>query len=314
VNSSLEPNATTVAPDALVHLRTSDVLLGVLSRNPGVQFFSVEHIIAAIGPERAEAALVLFSVPSVVPVQVPKGIVSGPAGAIGGHIATGRKQLRLPPYILKKQISRRALAIAIHAALPVIEAAERLVRPRWHWISHPISRRAIGLLIFLLAVAIAYPLGGAGALHAMSIFVLSLGLAEADGLAILIGVVAGVLSLAVVAVTGFSPRAIRKKVIKLMRKIGKKLGLSALARFLDRLGYRKIAMLLTLQWSDILMHWDPERGAPPAWNASDAKDAARASGAVASTPTPPPVYRARAHDARRPAMYPRSRVAQPASL
>jgi hypothetical protein len=261
VNSSLEPIETTVASDALVHLRTSDVLLGILSRNPGVQFFSVEHIIAAIGPERAEAALVLFSVPSVVPVQVPKGIVSGSAGAIGGHIAAGRKQLRLPRYILKKQISRRALAIAIHAALPVIEAAERLVRPRWHWISHPISRRAIGLLIFLLAAAIAYPLGGAGALHAMSIFVLSLGLAEADGLAILIGVVAGVLSLAVVAVTGFSPRAIRKKIAKLMRKMAKKLGLSALARFLDRLGYHKLAMLLTFQWSDLLMHWDPERNA-----------------------------------------------------
>jgi hypothetical protein len=309
VNSSLEPHATPIASDALVHLRTSDVLLGILSRNPGVQFFSVEHIVAAIGPERPEAALMLFSVPSVVPVQVPKGIVSGPAGAIGGHFATGRKQLRLPRYILRKQISRRALAIAIHAALPVLEAAERLVRPRWHWISHPISRRAIGLLIFLLAAAIAYPFSGASALHAMSIFVLSLGLAEADGLAILIGVFAGVLSLAVVAVTGFSPRAIRKKISKMLRKIGKKLGLSALARFLDRLGYRKIAMLLTMQWSDILMHWDPERSAPPT-----PTDAARASSAAASTPTPPPVYRARAHDARRPAMYPRSRVAQPASL
>jgi hypothetical protein len=308
VNSTLDPNATPIASDALVHLRTSDVLLSILSRNPGVQFFSVEHIIAAIGPERAEAALVLFSVPSVVPVQVPKGICSVPAGAIGGHIATGRKQLRLPRAILRKQISRRALAIAIHAALPVLEAAERLIRPRWHWISHPISRRAIGLLIFLLAAAIAYPFSGASALHAMSIFVLSLGLAEADGLAILIGVVAGVLSLAVVAVTGFSPRAIRKKIAKMLHKIGKKLGLSALARFLDRLGYRKIAMLLTMQWSDILMHWDPERGAPPSTT-----DAAPASAAVASPSTPPPVYRARVHDERRRAMYPHSRAVRLAS-
>jgi hypothetical protein len=313
VNSSLESNAPALAPDALIHLRTSDVLRGILSRNPGVELFSVEQIISSLGPERAEAALVLFSLPAVVPVQMPKGIVAVPTGMIGGHIASGRKQLRLPRYILRKQISRRALAIAIHAALPVLEAAERMIRPRWHWISHPISRRAIGLLIFLLAAAIAYPFSGASALHAMSIFVLSLGMAEADGLAILIGVVAGVLSLAIVAVTGFSPRAIRKKLSSMLHKIGRKLGSSALARFLDRLGYHRLALLLTMQWSDILMHWDPERGAPPS-SATDVMDAARASAASASTPPQPRVYRAHVHDERRRATYLHSRVARPASL
>lgn len=307
MNSSLNINAHALAPDALVHLRTSDVLRGILSRNPGVQLFSVEHIISSLGPERSEAALMLFCVPAVVPVQVPSGVVCGPTGAIAGHMLAGRKQLRLPRYIMRKQISRRALAIAIHAALPVIEAAERLIRPRWHWISHPISRRAIGVLIFLLAAAIAYPFGGASALHAMSIFVLSLGLAEMDGLTVLIGVVAGVLSLAIVAVTGFSPRAIRKKIAKMLRKLGKKLGLSALARFLDRLGYHKLAMLLTFQWSDLLMHWDPERS-------SGTTDAARAPDAHAWTPPRPPASPVRAHAARRSATYPRSRAARPVSL
>lgn len=168
----------------------------------------------------------------------------------------------------------------------MLEAAERLVRPRWHWINHPISRRAIGLLIFLLAVAIAYPLSGTGALHALSIFVLSLGMAEADGLTILIGIVAGVLSLAVVVVTGFSPRILRSKLTRLLRKVGRKLGLSALARFLDRMGYRRLAMLLTFQWSDIVMHWDPEnpRHADPTRDQAStepATDVGLASGAAA---------------------------------
>jgi hypothetical protein len=296
-----------MAPDALIHLRTSDVLRGVLSRNPDVQFFSVEHIISSLGPERTQAALALFSVPTLVPLQMPDGITSAPAAAIGAQLACGAKTLRLPRYILRKQISRRALAIAIHAALPVVEAAERLVRPRWHWISHPISRRAIGVLIFLLAAAIAYPFSGASALHAMSMFVLSLGLAEADGLTILIGVIAGVLSLAVVAVTGFSPRAIRKKIVKMMRKLGKKLGLSALARFLDRMGYRALALLLTFQWSDLLMHWDPERAPAPT-------DAARTP-SVAAWPRPAKrADRARARDARRRATYQRATAAQPAGL
>lgn len=289
-------------PEALIHLRTSEVLRGVLTRNPDVQLFSVEQIIGSLGEERAEAALMLFSVPAVVPLDVPNGATAVPTGVIGSRLACGRRQLRLPGYILRKQISRRALAIAIHAALPVLEAAERLVRPRWHWINHPISRRAIGLLIFLLAVAIAYPLSGSGALHALSIFVMSLGLAEADGLTILIGVVAGVLSLAVVVVTGFSPRVLRRKVARGLRKLAKKLGLSALARFLDRMGFPRLARLLTVQWSDVVMHWDPEKPRPVNKNNENnenAKDEAPASGAVACPPPPLPAYPALARVAHR---------------
>ena len=302
VNSTLDASAQGRTPEALIHLRTSDVLRGILTRNPDLQLFSVEQIVASLGEERAEAALMLFSMPAVVPLDVPRGAVAVPTSVLGSRLARGQRQLRLPRYILRKQISRRALAIAIHAALPVLEAAERLVRPRWHWINHPISRRAIGLLIFLLAVAIAYPLSGTGALHALSIFILSLGMAEADGLTILIGVVAGVLSLAVVVVTGFSPRALRRKLMRALRKVGRKLGLSALARFLDRMGYRRLALLLTCQWSDVVMHWDPEKPGhadADASPASRATDEARASNAAASPPPPSPAYPALAHAVHR---------------
>ena len=296
MNSTLDASAHGRMPEALTHLRTSEVLRSILTRNPDVQLFSVEQIVASLGEERAEAALMLFSVPTFVPLDVPNGATCVPTGVIGSRLACGRRQLRLPGYILRKQISRRALAIAIHAAVPVLEAAERLVRPRWHWINHPISRRAIGLLIFLLAVAIAYPLSGSGALHALSIFVMSLGLAEADGLTILIGVVAGVLSLAVVVVTGFSPRVLRRKLSRALRKLARKLGLSALARFLDRMGFPRLARLLTVEWSDVVMHWDPEKPRPENVNA---RDGAHASDAAACPPPPPQAYPALAHAAHR---------------
>lgn len=239
-------------------LKTSEILRGILTKNPGVETFSVERIVASIGLDHVEASLMMFSLPALVPVKSPGGIVSLPTGALAMQLVAGRKQIRLPRFILNKTVSRRSLAVAIHAIMPVLEAAERVVRPRWSWVAHPISRRAIGLLVFLLAVAIAYPLFSANAAHAMSIFMVSLGMVEQDGLAVLVGVVAGVLSLVVAATSGFSLRALRDKVYKALRKLGKKFGLHAFASYLEKRGYTRIARLLRLEWSGLIMRWDPE--------------------------------------------------------
>lgn len=203
----------------------------------------------------------MFAIPGVVPVPQPCGMVALPAGAIGYQLAAGRKQIRLPRFILEKRVSRRALAVAIHATLPVLEAVERVVRPRWSWASHPVARRAIGLFVFLLAVAIVYPLSGFAELHALSIFVLSLGMAEKDGLVVTIGLIAGMLSLAVLAASGLSLRSIRTKIANVLRSIGKKLGLNVIANYLEKLGFRRLARFITIEWSELVVTWDPEKQA-----------------------------------------------------
>ncbi len=218
---------------------------------------------ASIGNDKFDASLMMFSIPAIVPISAPWGMVSMPTGAIAGQMATGQKQIKLPRFVLKKAVSRTALAVAIHAVLPVLEAAERVVRPRWSWVSHPSFRRAIGLFAFLLAIAIAYPLFGFNALHATSIFVMSLGMAEQDGLAVLIGVAVGMLSFAVLAASGMSAGALRVKANNWLQKIGRKLGLNALAAYLRRRGYKRLARLLTFQWSDLLVIWDPEKSTTP---------------------------------------------------
>lgn len=259
VNSTHNSPAASGAAEAeRLRTRTSAILRGILTNNPGVQSFSVERILASIGADRFEASLMMFSVPGFVPVPGPRGMVAMPTAVIGCQLACGRKEIKLPAFILEKSVSRKALAVAIHAILPILEAAERIVRPRWSWISHAFWRRAIGCLVFLLAVAIAYPLAGFNALHAWSIFAVAFGMAEQDGLAVMIGVVAGVLSLAILAASGVSVRAVRARIAKLLRKIGRKLGLAALASFLERLGYKVLARICAFDWSELLLLWDPE--------------------------------------------------------
>jgi hypothetical protein len=76
----------------------------------------------------------------------------------------------------------------------------------------------------------------------------------------------GVLSFALIAASGMSARALRSKALNWLRKMGRKLGISVVARALERRGYARLAKLLTLQWSDVLSCWDPERAAP--WRAA----------------------------------------------
>lgn len=282
MTSKQAPITASHTPAGIPRTRTSEVLRGILSKNPGVKTFTVERILDAIGPDRVEASLVMFSIPSIMPVPGTDQLSPLPTAAIAGQFMIGRTHIRLPQFVLRRTVSRRSLAVAIHAMLPLVEAAEKVVRPRWSWVTHPLARRAIGLLVFLLAASIAYPLSGFGALHASSIAAVALGMAEQDGLAVMIGLVAGALSLAIVAASSVSLRALRIQVRTVLRKLTRKLGLRAFANYLERLGFTRLAAVLRFQWTELLLEWDPERNGQ-----------GRHGPATTSVPSlPPPVARA----------------------
>ncbi|MFD1331463.1 exopolysaccharide biosynthesis protein [Methylopila musalis] len=239
--------------------RTSQVLRGVLVNNPDVQTFTIGDILTAIGTDRPEASVILFTAPSFLPISDAPGFSGVAAAAVGGHYATGRSELRLPKALLEKQVPRRSLAVAIHLILPLVDFAEKTVRPRLGWVTHPICKRVIGLLVFVLALTMAFPIIGFDPLHALSTFVISLGFAEKDGLAVLLGVGVGVLSLILVAGGSLSWRAMRSTLGKWLKKLGRKFGLHAVAAFCERRGWPKLAGALRFELSDVLLMWDPER-------------------------------------------------------
>jgi hypothetical protein len=248
------------APKRPACVRMSTVLRGILSENPWVKTFTVEEIVSAIGDEGFEASLMLFSLPAVVPVPTSTGFAALSAGEIACEMAAGRQRIRLPRIVRKRTISRRALAVAIHAILPALEAAENIVRPRWTWVNHAIWRRMIGLFVLVLVLAIAFPLFGFNFFHATSIFVISLGMAERDGLAVMLGLVVGMLSLATVA-SGLSLRALRSSFVAWIWKLSRKLGLELAAKLLDRLGRTRLARVIRFRWWKLLLRWDPEKRA-----------------------------------------------------
>lgn len=257
------------SPDGVSLARTSDLLRNVLIARPHATSFTVAEILDAIGGERAEASLVFFSLPSIYPAQdlPPLGGIS--AGLVACQMTAGVKTVRLPKAILNRAVPRRSLAVAIHAIAPVIEAAEKIARPRLRWASCPMARRVLGLLVFVLAIAIAFPAIGFDPLHAAAISTISVGLAEQDGLAILLGVVTGLISLALIVSSGLTARLLKSRIARWLKKLARRAGARALAGVCERRGWTWLAAILRFEWTDLLTMWDPERRA--------AEKAARAS-------------------------------------
>jgi len=176
-------------------IRTSQILREILTKNPTVKNFTVKRIVESIGDTAFGTSLMFFSIPGMLPIPGISTLVVIPTGTIAGQMIAGKKQIRLPKFILKRTVPRRSLAVAIHTILPILEKAEKVSKPRWQWASHPAAQRILGLFIFVLALAIAFPIPGFNMPQAISIFIIALGLVEKDGLTILIGVIAGLASL-----------------------------------------------------------------------------------------------------------------------
>ena len=181
--------------------RTSQILRDILADNPNVTDFTVEKIVNSIGGTSFGTSLMFFAIPEVVPIPIPglAAIVVIPTAVISAQMAVGHKQIKLPKFILKKTVPRKALAAAIRAILPLLEKAEKLSKPRWKWATTPLAKRLLGVFIFILALSIAFPMPGFNMPQAISTFIIALGLVEDDGILVAAGVLAGLASLALLA-------------------------------------------------------------------------------------------------------------------
>ena len=81
---------------------------------------------------------------------------------------------------------------SVRRSMPVLVRFEKVLRPRFSLVvASDVAERVIGLVAFLLAVVLFLPIPLANIVPAAAIAVMALGLAERDGLAVLLGYVLG---------------------------------------------------------------------------------------------------------------------------
>ncbi len=140
--------------------------------------------------------ILVLSAPFMVPtpgLSVPFGIA---IAMLGMRIALGRKP-SLPGFILRTRISYKVLQRIMSPLIRVVERFEKGVKPRMQYLQrHPwaINLIGVGIVSGGLILALPLPIPFSNSLPALSIMLLAAGMMERDGLLVLWGYVAGVLS------------------------------------------------------------------------------------------------------------------------
>jgi len=186
----------------------SEVLQGLAAASP--ERLTIEEIVLAFG-ERAFGAVMLFvALLNLLPLPPGGTTVTGaPLLILSAQLMLGRETLWLPRWMCRAAVSRSNFRKGLKKALPWLQRAERLTRPRLLWAITGPAERLIGLACFLLSCVLVLPIFLGNVAPAVAITVMSLALVQRDGAVALAGwgVVAVAVSLLAVAwgviVTGF---------------------------------------------------------------------------------------------------------------
>jgi hypothetical protein len=224
----------------------------VLTEHPHAREFTVHKIIHALGDESFGPSLALFSAAGILELPDSAALSGRMISALGSGLALGRQTVALPRALLRRKIPRNALALLIHGVGSLLDEADGAVQQRWTWVFHPAMTVTLGLMLFLLGLASMTPVVGGGAQHAASAFLIALGLAERDGLAVVIGAVAGIAAIAVAALSVASGSKLWRKVKAWLLHCAYKLRLHALAKLLDRC-CDGLGELVRLRWGGLLL-------------------------------------------------------------
>ena len=142
--------------------------------------------------------VLLLSLPFCQPIQIPGfSTPFGLAIAFFGLRAAFGKHLWLPQALLTKSISTEILQKVTEKTLYVIRKIKPWLHPRLNWMCHSFPMRMVnGIVIFILGIVLALPLPIplSNLTAAWSIFLIALGNLEDDGLLVLIGYIATLLT------------------------------------------------------------------------------------------------------------------------
>lgn len=170
-----------------------------LAHEGGSDRVSIGDLLAALGDRAVGALMFVFAVPNVMPVPPGVSAVLGaPLIFLGAQLMLGIKPW-LPRAIANRSLARSDLQALVRRIAPWLARAEKLLRPRWQWLTRPPVENLIGLLCLVLAVVLSLPIPLGNTLPALAISLLALGVLERDGLWVGVGALAAAFALAVVS-------------------------------------------------------------------------------------------------------------------
>jgi hypothetical protein len=161
---------------------------------------SLGDMITTLGERSFVPLMILFALPNVFFFVPGSSVITGlPLIFIAFQLVLGRPSVWLPKVLNERSIAHGAFTKVVTHAIPWVEWVERMARPRYWPLSRVVAERIVGLASLVMAVFMFLPIPFANSLPAVSVIALALGLGEHDGLWLAGGVVASLVSTAIVA-------------------------------------------------------------------------------------------------------------------
>ncbi len=162
---------------------------------------AVGEIIDALDARSFGLAVLLFSLPSVVPMPPGVPTVVGIILLIVSiQMVIGREDLWLPGILSKRTFDRKSLVSAFTGLAPKLAVIERVMKPRLLFMTGRVGSIFIGVIVLVMAFVLVLPLPPGGNFPpALACAVLGMGLAQRDGAIVLIGLVVSVVALIAVS-------------------------------------------------------------------------------------------------------------------
>jgi len=177
--------------------RLSDIVKSIDTQ----QDISIGELADSLGERAFGALMFIFALPNALPMPPGTSAILGlPLVILTWQVMIGRQTLWLPELVRKRRISRELIVAFVSKVTPLMTRLERILRPRLDIIvtSH-LAERMIGLVAFPLALVLFLPIPFGNIPPAAAIACLALGLAERDGLAVIVGYMLAIASAAVLA-------------------------------------------------------------------------------------------------------------------
>ncbi|MGR3803797.1 exopolysaccharide biosynthesis protein [Marinibacterium profundimaris] len=140
-------------------------------------------------------AIVLFSLVTLLPLPPGSTLVTAlPLLLTTGQMMLGYPHARIPGRLSQLRLDPQRLRRTLLGLRPVTRRLERVLTQRHTWIFAPRNERLLGLVLFLVALALFLPVPFSGWFPAISLFISGIGLVERDGLVTGLGVACGAIS------------------------------------------------------------------------------------------------------------------------
>ena len=160
---------------------------------------TIGALVDSLGERAFGALMFIFAVPNIIPTPPGTSAILGlPLVILTWQLMIGRQSIWLPEVIRRRQISREVLGSFVSKVLPYMGKIEKVLKPRFGLlVSSDASERVIGFVTFALSLVLFLPIPLNNMLPAAAISCIALGLAERDGIAVGLGYVLGIASVAV---------------------------------------------------------------------------------------------------------------------